>query len=164
MVLLLDELAPPPQPARSDAIKPAVAIATTNLWGTVSSFQGGVAQTAPRSGVRSALSTVGDPPTWSDPLIRGSGVKGRVETLLRSDKKPPDGRSHTHREFVTTQRSPATTRLCRCSPQGHAEGSVTAIVALEGALRNVRDEEADEVGDVIDRILAKNRAVEGGDV
>ena len=44
------------------------------------------------------------------------------------------------------------------------EGSVTAIVALERALRNVRDEEADEVGYVIDRILAKNRAVEGGDV
>ena len=45
-----------------------------------------------------------------------------------------------------------------------AEGSVTAIVALERALRNVRDEDADEVGDVINRILAKNRAVEGGDV
>ena len=45
-----------------------------------------------------------------------------------------------------------------------AEGSVTAIVALERALRSVRDEDADEVGDVIDRILAKNRAVEGGDV
>ena len=39
-----------------------------------------------------------------------------------------------------------------------AEGSVTAIVALERALRNVCDEEADEVGDVIDRIIAQKRS------
>src|SRR6478752_5141162 len=35
VVLLLDELAPP-QPARSDATKPAIAIGTRSLWGTVS--------------------------------------------------------------------------------------------------------------------------------
>jgi hypothetical protein len=35
-VLLLDELPPPPQPARSDAIKPAIAVAMRDLWGTVS--------------------------------------------------------------------------------------------------------------------------------
>ena len=40
------------------------------------------------------------------------------------------------------------------------EGSVTAIVALERALRIVREEEeeeVDEVGAAIDRILAKKR-------
>jgi len=37
-----------------------------------------------------------------------------------------------------------------------AEGSVTAVVALERALRNVREEEQDEVGDVIDRILPRS--------
>jgi hypothetical protein len=36
VVLLLDELPPPPQPARSDAIKPAIAVAMRDLWGTVS--------------------------------------------------------------------------------------------------------------------------------
>jgi predicted component of type VI protein secretion system len=35
------------------------------------------------------------------------------------------------------------------------EGSVTAIVALERALRNREAEAADEVGEAIDRILNK---------
>ena len=39
-----------------------------------------------------------------------------------------------------------------------AEGFVTAVVALERALRNVREEEQDEVGDVIDRIIAEKRS------
>ena len=38
------------------------------------------------------------------------------------------------------------------------EGSVTAIVALERALRNVREEDEDEVGAAIDRILAQKRS------
>ena len=38
------------------------------------------------------------------------------------------------------------------------EGSVTAIVALERALRNVREEEPeDPVGDALNRILAEKR-------
>jgi hypothetical protein len=40
------------------------------------------------------------------------------------------------------------------------EGSVTAIVALERALRNRAPEDVDEVGDAIDRILSRNRGVE----
>ena len=36
-------------------------------------------------------------------------------------------------------------------------GSVTAATALERALRNTPDEEQDEVGAAIDRILAKKR-------
>jgi hypothetical protein len=40
------------------------------------------------------------------------------------------------------------------------EGSVTAIVALERALRNVREEEEpeDPVGDALNRILAEERS------
>ena len=39
------------------------------------------------------------------------------------------------------------------------EGSVTAAAALERSLRNMRDkDDADEVGDAIDRILAEKRS------
>jgi hypothetical protein len=38
-------------------------------------------------------------------------------------------------------------------------GSVTAIVALERALRNRATEDVDEVGDAIDQILNRNRSV-----